>query len=99
MLMTTAIWDCLQIVYAVNHTVDEWRRRLSGCVDIERSERCLWLLRSKWQCHDDGIENSIIAIDFLFYCALDINVKQMIAFKLQKRCYLILLSKERTRLR
>jgi len=37
------------IVDVVNHAIDEWRRRLSACIDAEgrHFEHYLWLLLSK----------------------------------------------------
>jgi len=54
LLMMSAICHCLLITFTVNHAIhaiDEWRWRMSACVNAEggRYECCLWLLRSKWQ--------------------------------------------------
>jgi len=54
----------------VNHAIDEWRRRLSACVDAEGGhfEHYLCLLLSKLQCRN-GITINLITGHDLF-CSL-----------------------------
>jgi len=56
--------------FAVNHAVDEWNVTY-GCYTLKMTI-----------CRDGSTVNFIIAVDFLFYFALNINEKKhLIEFK------------------
>ena len=59
-----------QCLLVVNHAIDEWRRRLSACLDAEGRyfEHYLLLLLSKQQCQNGSTVNLIIGDDF--FCSL-----------------------------
>jgi len=81
---------------------DEWRRRLSACVDAEGGHfRALLMIAtlkitmSKWQhCKFDNWIRL-----FLFSFAVNVNEQRIIAFLTEKCFYLNLRSKVRTQLR
>jgi len=81
----------------VNHAIDEWRRRLSACVDAEGGhfEHSLMIATLKITCQNGNTANLIIGDDF--FCSLAVNVNEPIAF-LTENCYLNLRSKVRTQL-
>ena len=60
----------------VNHAIDEWRRRLSACVDAEGGH------------FEIRPVNLINGDDFLFSFAVNVNEQRMIAFLTEKYCYL-----------
>jgi len=64
-----------------NHAIDEWRRRLSACVDAEgrHFEHYLWLLYSQKQCQNGNTINLTIGDDFLFSFAMNVNEQRIIA--------------------
>ena len=67
----------------VNHAIDEWRRRLSACVDAEGGHfghyfmiASLEIILSKWQhCKYDKWRRL-----FLFCFAVNVNEQRIIAF-------------------
>ena len=73
----------------VNHAIDEWRRRLSACVDAEGG-----ILNIPYDCYSQNNNvkmatvNVIIGDDFLFSFAVNVNEQRIIAFLTEKCCYL-----------
>jgi len=64
-----SVW-CELYQSVVSHAIDQWRRRLSACVDAVGGhfEHYLWLLLSKIACQNDNTVNLILGDDF--FCSL-----------------------------
>ena len=70
---------------AVNHAIDEWKRRLSACVNAKGGH--FYDCYSQTNNVEMAVINLITGDDFLFSFAGNVNEQRTMAFLTEKCCF------------